>query len=172
MTKFRATSIAVFLMLAALALGACGDDEGSKESATTGTEATTTTGTTETGTTETRERTDTTETRERTGTTNTRERTQDDKGGSGGGGGSDDSSGSGTKTNSDSSPEKQLTDENVFSTSKKVCRDFLPIQLTKELKEGKTSAEDIADDYSKGYPSKQRKRARDGCLAGIKAKDL
>lgn len=171
MTKFRVTSIAVFLMFAALALGACGDDEGSKESATTGTEATTT-GTTETGTTETRERTDTTETRERTGTTNTRERTQDDKGGGSGGGGSDDSSGSGSKTNADSSPEKQLTDKNVYSTSRKVCRDFLPIALTKELKEGKTSAEDIADDYSKGYPSDQRKDARAGCLAGLKAKDL
>lgn len=171
MTKLRATSIAVFLTVAALALGACGDDEGSNESATRGTDAAdTTTGTTETttGTTE----TGTTKKRKRTDTTSTRERERGDKGGSkGGGGGSDGSGGSGGGSNSGSAPEKELSGKNVSSVSKTVCRDFLPTALAKELKDGKKSAEDIAKDYSAGYPSAERKRAYDGCLAGLKSKD-
>ena len=162
MTKLRMTSIALFLAVTALVLGSCGDDEGSKDSATTGADATatttgTTTGATDTGTTE------------RTGKTNTRERKRDDKGGSGGG--SDDSSGSGGGGSSGSSPEKELSGKNVYSTSKTVCSQFLPTTLERDLKEGKKSAEDIAKDYSNAYPSDERKRAYDGCLAGLKTKD-
>ncbi|HZO58605.1 MAG TPA: hypothetical protein VFB51_02840 [Solirubrobacterales bacterium] len=173
MTRFRATSIALFLAVAALALGACGDDEGSQESATTGTGTTeTTTGTTgtgaedgTTGTTETRERTDRTTTTERE-----RERKKksssgsDDSSGSGGGGKS------GGGGNSGSSPERELTGKNIFTTSKTVCSNFLPTALAKDLEDGKKSAEDIAKDYSAGYPSAERKRAYDGCLAGLKAR--
>ena len=164
MTKLRATSIALFLTVAALALGACGDDEGSNDSANTGTDATqATTGTSETGTTEAG-----TTTRERTSKTETRERTGDDKGGSnsGSGSGSNGSSGGGK----DSSPEKELTGKNVFSTSKTVCNSFLPTALAKDLEDGKKSAEDIASDYARGYPTAERKQAHDGCLAGLKAK--
>jgi hypothetical protein len=169
MTKLRATSIAVFLTVAAVALGACGDDEGCNESATTGTDATeTTTGTTEkTATAETTE-TGTTETRERAGKTNTTKRKRK-RGGSGGG--SDDSSGSGGGGNSGSAPAKELTGKNVRSTSKTVCSQFLPTALAKDLKEGKKSAEDIAKDYARGYPEAQRKSAYDGCLAGLKTRD-
>jgi hypothetical protein len=163
MTKLRATSIALFLALAALALGSCGDDEGSKESATTGADATqTSTGTTETTT-------DTTETRERTGKTDTGKRKRDDKGGSSGGG-SDDSSGSG-RGGKGNSPEKQLTSKNTYSTAKTVCKDFLPTMIDRDIKSGKTSAEEIAKQYSAGYPGKDRKKAHDGCLAGLKARD-
>jgi hypothetical protein len=154
----------LFLAVAALALGACGDDEGSNESATTGADATaTTTGTTGTTTGATGTGT------ERTDKTTTRERKRDDKGGRRGG--SDDSSGSGGGGNSGSSPEKQLTSKNVYSTSKTVCTDFLPIVLERDLKSGKKSAEDIAKDYANGYPSDERKRAYDGCLAGLKTKE-
>jgi hypothetical protein len=166
MTKLRATSIAVFLTVAALALGACGDDEGSNESATTGTDATEpTTGTTEkTETTE----TGTTETRERTDRTNTTKRKRK-RGGSDGG--SDGSSGSGGGGDSGSSQGKQLTGKNVKSTSKTVCSQFLPTALAKDLKDGKKSAEDIAKDYASGYPEAQRKNAYAGCLAGLKTRD-
>jgi hypothetical protein len=163
MTKLRATSIAVFLSVAALALGACGDDEGSNESATTGTDATeTTTGTTDTTETS---KTGTTETRERTGKTNTTKRKRKR------GGSSDDSSGSGSGGNSGSAPGKELTGKNVRSTSKTVCSQFLPTALAKDLKEGKKSAEEIAKDYARGYPEAQRKSAYDGCLAGLKTRD-
>jgi hypothetical protein len=167
MTKLRATSIALFLTVAALALGACGDDEGSNESATKGTDATeTTTGTTEKTDTTGTSKTGTTETRERTGKTNTTKRKRKR-----GGGGSDGSSGSGSGGNSGSAPAKQLTGKNVRSTSKTVCSQFLPTALAKDLKEGKKSAEDIAKDYARGYPEAQRKSAYDGCLAGLKTKD-
>ncbi len=160
MTKLRSTSIALFLAVATFALGACGDDKGSNESATTGAD-TTAAGTTETGT-----------TKKRTGTgkTETGKRKRDDKGGSGGG--SDDSSGSGSggKSGSGSSPEKELSGKNVYSTSKTVCNSFLPTALEQDLKSGDKSAEDIAKDYSKGYPAEERKRAHDGCLAGLKGK--
>ena len=171
MTRFRATSIPLFLTVAALALGACGgDDSGSTDSVAAGTDTTeTTTGTTETGTTESGT--------SKTGTTETRERTtkKERKSSSGGSGGSGDSgsgkSGSGKSGNSGKSPEKQLTGKNIFTTSKTVCSNFLPTALAKDLKEGKKSAEDIAKDYSAGYPSAERKRAYDGCLAGLKANE-
>ena len=164
MTKLRSTSIALFLALATLALGACGDDKGSNESANTGAD-TTAAGTTETGTTETgTTKTGTTKKRTRTGKTET----GDDKGGRRGG--SDDSSGSGSGKSGSDSPEKELSGKNVYSTSKTVCSSFLPTALQKELKDGDKSAEDIATDYSKGYPAEERKRAHDGCLAGLKGK--
>lgn len=167
MTKLRSTSIALFLAVATFALGACGDDKGSNESATTGAD-TTAGGTTETGTTETgTTKTGTTKKRTGTGKTETGKRKRDDKGGSGGG--SDDSSGGG-KSGSGSSPEKELSGKNVYSTSKTVCSSFLPTALEQDLKSGDKSAEDIAKDYSQGYPAEERKRAHDGCLAGLKGK--
>ena len=102
---------------------------------------------------------------ERTGKTETSERKRDDKGGSSGSsgsgsGGSDDSSGGGSGGGGKSqSPEKELTGKNVYSTAKTVCSSFLPTALEKELKDGKKSAEDIAKDYSKGYPA-ERAQAR------------
>jgi hypothetical protein len=164
MIKARGTSIAAFLVAAALAVSACGgDDEGSGDSARTGADPPLTT-TGETGTTQ--EGNGTTETRERTSKTTTRERERErerDKGG-----GSNGSSGSGGGGNSGSSQGQQLTGRNVEKTSKTVCSNFLPTQLAKQLKEGDKSAEDIAKDYSAGYPASQRKNAYDGCLAGLK----
>jgi hypothetical protein len=170
MTRLRATSIATFLTIAALVIGACGgDDSGSNDSAATGTDATeAATGTTETGTTSTGK----TETRERAETKKRKSSGGGSSGGSGGSGGGN-SGGSGKSGGSgnsgkDESPEKQLTGKNVFTTSKTVCANFLPTALAKDLKEGKKSAEDIAKDYSAGYPAAERKRAYEGCLAGLK----
>jgi hypothetical protein len=190
MTKLRGTSIALFLALAAFALAACGgDDNGGNNESAAGTDATeATTGTTdattgtETGSTESRER----------DRTQTGERKTDDKGGSGGGGGgSDDSgksgsggsgsggsggsgsgsggSGGGNKRKS-SSPENQLTNKNVESTSKTVCSQFLPTAIERDLKDGKKSEQDVAKDYSLAYPPGERKSAYDGCLAGLKSR--
>ena len=174
MSRFRGTSISAFLTVAVLALGACGgDDEGGQDSANTGTETAATTGTTETGTTnDGASETGTTE-RERTERTETQKRKRkssggsDDSSGSGGGG----NSGSGGGGNSGSNAEKQLTGKNVESTSKTVCSQFLPTALAKDLQDGDKSAEEIAKEYSAGYPAAERKRAYDGCLAGLKTRD-
>ena len=58
------------------------------------------------------------------------------------------------------------------STAKTVCTSFLPTALERDLKSGKKSAEDIAKDYSRAFPTtRSAKRAYDGCLAGLKTKD-
>ncbi len=174
MTRLHGTWAAAVLVAATLALGACGgDDEGDKSSTGAGTVATTTdtTASTKSGTT-TRERTGTTE--DRTERTQTRER-GDDKGGGGGsgssGGGSDDSSGSGGGNSGSGSKGEDLTATNTFSTAKTVCRNFLPKALAKDLKDGDKDPADIAKSYSRGFPSDLRKKAYDGCLAGLKARD-
>ena len=158
MTRFHTTSAAVILAVAALGLGACGDDNKSStsgDSATNDAIATnstdTTNGTTGTGTGKSR----TTADKGKTGTTEK----GDDKGGSGGNSGKRDSS------------ETELTGKNVKSTAKTVCTSFLPTALQRDLKSGKKSAEEIAKDYSRAFPTSQRKAAYDGCLAGLKTKD-
>ena len=177
MTRFRVTSISAFLTIAVLALGACGgDDEGSQDSANTGTDTAATTGTTETGTTTTgTNETGTTE-RERTERTETTKRKRkssgsDDSSGGGNSGSGGGNSGSGGGGNSGADAEKKLTGKTVFTTSKTVCSQFLPTALAKDLKDGDKSAEDIAKEYSSGYPAAERKRAYDGCLAGLKTRD-
>ncbi len=168
MTRLNGTSAAALLVVATLALAGCGgDDEPDNSTTGAGTVETTTgtTGTTESGTT--RERTATSE--DRTGTTKTRE-PGDDKGGSTSGGSDDDSSGSGSGGGS-GSKSQELTASNTFSTARTVCRNFLPKPLEKDLKDGDKSAAEIAKDYSRGFPSELRKKAYDGCLAGLKGKD-
>jgi hypothetical protein len=162
------SSIVALLAAATLALGACGgDDEGN---GTTGADtpipgATTNTGTTETGTTGTTEG-------ERTGTTpddrtTTSERGDDkggrDRSGSGGGGsgrGSDDSGGG--------SQPSQPGD--VYKVARTVCKTFLPKLIARDLEKGDKSPEEVARDYSRGFRERQRQRAYEGCLAGLKAR--
>jgi hypothetical protein len=172
MTRLNGTWAAALLVAATLAFGGCGGDDES-DTSTTGAGAvettTGTTGTTESGTT--RERTGTNE--DRTERTETRER-GDDTGGGGSGGGSDDSgngSGSGSGGGGSGSQSEELTAGNTFSTARTVCRNFLPKPLEKDLKDGDKSAADIAKDYSRGFPSELRKRAYDGCVAGLRGKD-
>lgn len=153
------------LAAAALALGACGgDDEGNGTTGAGSPEFTTNSGTGTTGTTE-RERTGTGEDR----TTKTKER-GDDRGGSsgsGGGGGSKDS-GSGGNDDSGSTAQPAAQPGNVYEVAQNVCNSFLPKLIARELEKGDRKPEDVARDYSRGFPAKQRERAYEGCLAGLK----
>jgi hypothetical protein len=158
------------LAAAALALGACGGDDGGNGSGTTDAASpdfTTNSGTGTTGTTE-RERTGTTEDR----TTKTRESGDDSGGSSGrnGGSGSSGSSKSGSGGNDDSGSKAQPNPQpgNVAKIAEKVCNSFLPKQISRALEQDKTSPEDVARDYSRGFPEKQRESAYEGCLAGLK----
>ena len=159
----------LLLVSAALALGACGDDEKgttgaatnadttTAETSTTGTERTTTTGEDRT-TTRKKDRTNTSEAGDDKGG---RTNSGSGKGGSGKSGGSDDSG-------STSQPAAQPG--NVKKVAKTVCNSFLPKQIQKELESGKRKPESVAKDYSRGFPAKQQEAAYEGCLAGLKAR--
>ena len=172
MTRFHSTWAAIVLAGAALALGACGGDDNNDSTtspAATGTDTSATTGTTE-------DKGNGTTTKERTTKTRTRERGDDSGGGGsnrGSGGGSDDSGNGGTTQKKSGSKDQaeELTPANTFSTAKTVCESFLPKALERDLKSGKKSADEIARDYSKGYPAEQRKKAYSGCKAGLSKKD-
>ena len=154
------------LAAVALALGACGgdDDGGSGTTAAGSPEFTTNSGTTTTGTTE-KERTGTGEDR----TTSTKER-GDDRGGSGGsgGGGGSKNSGSGGNDDSGSTAQPATQPGNVYKVAQTVCNSFLPKQIERSLEKGDRKPEDVARDYSRGFADKQKKRAYEGCLAGLK----
>ena len=158
-----------FVAAGALALAACGgDDEGN--GATTGATAedttTATTDTTTTGTTK-RQRTGTT----REDRTTTRERGDDsgggDRSGSGGGGSGGGSQGS---DDSGSTSEPAAQPGNVRRVARTVCNSFLPEQIQRDLEQDDRSPEDVARDYSRGFPKRQQKDAYEGCLAGLKAR--
>ena len=158
------------LAAAALALGACGGDDGGNGTGTTAAgspDFTTNSGTGTTGTTE-RERTGTTEDR----TTKTSEGRNDGggNGGSGGSGSGKSGSGKSGSGNDDSGSKAQPNPQpgNVAKIAEKVCNSFLPKQISRDLEQDKTKPEDVARDYSRGFPEKQRERAYEGCLAGLK----
>jgi hypothetical protein len=167
MTRLHRTWVATILIVAALALGACGDDEGGGESATTGTD----TVATDTGTTGT-ETTETTETKTgKTGTTETRERERERERSSGGGSGSGSgggSSGSGGGSSNKESPD--LNAGNAEKTAKTVCSGFLPKPTERDIKSGKKSREEVARAYARGFPRALRDDAYKGCLAGLPKK--
>jgi hypothetical protein len=167
MTRIHRTSTALILAVAALGLGACGDDNKSDTGGDAATNEAIATDAT-TGTTDSKTGTTGTGTTKKTGTTKTNESKRDDKGGSGGGSGGG-NSGSGNSGKRDKAEE--LTDKNVKSTAKTVCTSFLPKALERDLKSGDKSPEDIAKDYSRGFPQAQRKDAYEGCLSGLKSKD-
>jgi hypothetical protein len=151
------------LAAAALALGACGgDDEGNGTTDAGSPEFTTNSGTGTTGTTE-RERTGTSEDR----TTKTKER-GDDRGGSSGSGGGSNDGGSGGNDDSGSKAQPTTQPGAVFKIARTVCNSFLPKQIQRDLAKDKRQPEDVARDYSRGFPDKQRERAYEGCLAGLK----
>jgi hypothetical protein len=172
MSRFHSTWAAIVLVGAALALGACGGDDNNDSTtspAATGTDTTATTGTTE-------DKTTGKTTEDKPTKTRTRERGDDSGGGGsnrGSGGGSNTSGNDGTTQQKSSSKKgsEQLTPANTFSTAKTVCGSFLPKALERQLKSGKKSADEIARDYSKGYPAEQRKKAYSGCKAGLAKKD-
>lgn len=157
------------LIAAALALGACGGDDGGNGTTDAGSsEFTTNSGTGTTGTTET-ERTETGEDR----TTKTNDR-GDDRGGSSGGssgsggGGGSKNSGSGGNDDSGSTAQPATQPGNVYKVAQTVCISFLPKQTQRDLDQDDRKPEDVARDYSRGFPAKQRERAYEGCLAGLK----
>ena len=158
------------LLSAALALGACGGDDGGNGTTGAGSpefttnSGTTNSGTTTTGTTET-ERTGTREDR----TTSTKER-GDDRGGSGssGSGSGSKKRGSGGNDDSGSTAQPATQPGNVYKVAQTVCNSFLPKQIERNLDNGKRKPEDVARDYSRGFNDKQQKRAYEGCLAGLK----
>jgi hypothetical protein len=152
------------LAAAALALGACGGDDGGNGTTDAGSpEFTTNSGTGTTGTTE-RERTGTSEDR----TTKTKER-GDDRGGSGGsGGGGSKNRGSGGNDDSGSTTQPATQPGNVYKVAQTVCNSFLPKQIQRDLEKDDRQPEEVARDYSRGFPGKQRERAYEGCLAGLK----
>jgi hypothetical protein len=157
-------AIAVLLAAGALALGACGGDDGGGDTVgatqpTATTETTATTNTNRTGTT--RERTGTNEDR-----TSTRER-GDDGGGRNSGRGSDDS-GSGSRGGDDSgSTQPAAQPGNVRKVAQTVCNSFLPKAVERDLEQDDRKPEDVARDYSRGFPENQQKAAYEGCLAGL-----
>jgi hypothetical protein len=155
------------LAAAALALGACGgDDEGNGTTDAGSPEFTTNSGTRTTGGTTERERTGTGEDR----TTKTKER-GDDRGGSGGsGGGGSKNRGSGGNDDSGSTTQPATQPGNVYKVAQTVCNSFLPKQIERALDKGDRKPEDVARDYSRGFIARQRKRAYEGCLAGLKAR--
>ena len=163
MSTFRGgSSIATLLVAGALALGACGSDD-NKDSGTTA--ATATTGTTETTDTQTTGTTERTQTRE--------DRTTKTERGDDSGGRNSGSGGGGSKKGGDdsgSTPQPAAQPGNVYKVAKTVCNSFLPKQIAKDLKDGDRKPESVARDYSKGFPDKQRQRAYEGCLAGLKAR--
>jgi len=165
------------LAAAALALGACGgDDEQSNEDTGAATPGITTN--TDPGTTGTTER-DRTTTTDEDGTT-TRERGDDrggrDRGGSGGGGGSNGGGSGGGGSNGGGSGDEGSTAQppaqpgNVERTARTVCSNFLPKQISSDLARDRRDPEDVARDYSRGFPERQRERAYEGCLAGLKSR--
>jgi hypothetical protein len=149
---------ASLVIVAALALGACGGDDNKNDNAST------TTGTT---------------TQSTTGTTT-------GKSGNGGGkknkrsskkGGSkskSESSGgsttpsTATKTQATPSQGTTPTPNNPRAIAEKVCWQFLPNVIRRDLKRGKTTRQKVARNYSRGYPKDQRSQAYKGCLAGLK----
>jgi hypothetical protein len=154
---------------AALALGACGGDDNKN-----GDNASTTTATTETTGTSTGKTTDD------RGRNKGKDGSGDSKKGSGGksGSGSGGSGGTttggskttttGTQTGDQPTPTAPTNlQPTPFKTAKKVCGDFLPVPIQKQIKSGKISKETVAKNYSKGYPQGQRGEARKGCLAGL-----
>jgi hypothetical protein len=153
------------LAAAALALGACGgDDEGNGTTDAGSPEFTTNSGTGTTGTTE-RERTGTSEDR----TTKTKESGDDGGGSSGsGGGGGSKKGGSGGNDDSGSKAQPATQPGNVYNVAQTVCKSFLPKQIQRDLEKDDRQPEDVARDYSRGFPGKQRQRAYEGCLAGLK----
>jgi Flp pilus assembly protein TadG len=153
---------------AALALGACGGDDNKSDNASTTTATTQTTGTTTDKTTE-----DGGKKKGKSGSSGGSK-----SGGNNGGGGSGSSGGGGTTTRDQSTGTTQSSTQpepttpsqikvTPFKTAKKVCAQFLPEPIKRQIRSGKVSKETVAKNYAKGYPADQRNAARKGCLAGL-----
>jgi hypothetical protein len=161
-TSRARSSLLALTAAAALALGACGGDDGGGDTnaATTDT-ATATTNTGATGTTE----------RERTQTQGEDRTTTSEQGDDKGGGDGNGSSGKGKSGSDDSGASKGKLappeGNDVYSVARRVCNRFLPLITAEQLEKGETTPEKVAKDYARGYPERQQKRVYDGCLKGL-----
>jgi hypothetical protein len=151
---------ASLVIVAALALGACGGDDNKNDNASTTTG--TTTQSTTTGT-----------TTGKSGNGGPKKNKQSSKKGgskskSGSSGGSTTPS---TTTKTQATPSQGTTPTPPNSPrqiAEKVCSQFLPNVIRSDLKRGKTTIQKVARNYSRGYPKDQRSQAYKGCLAGLK----
>jgi hypothetical protein len=147
---------ASLVIVAALALGACGGDDNKNDNAST------TTGTTTQST-----------TTGKSGNGGGKENKRSSKKGgskskSGSSGGSTTPS---TTTKTQATPSQGTTPTPPNSPrqiAEKVCSQFLPNVIRSDLKRGKTTIQKVARNYSRGYPKDQRSQAYKGCLAGLK----
>ena len=64
--------------------------------------------------------------------------------------------GSGGNDDSGSKAQPAAQPGNVFKIAETVCNSFLPKQIERDLENGKSEPEDVARDYSRGFPDKQR----------------
>ena len=95
-------------------------------------------------------------------------------GGKNGGSGSDGGGAKGTspgQVETPSAPAQPNLIPKPRATAKKVCSQFLPLIIQRNLKRGKVTKEKVARNYSKGYPASQRDDAYKGCLAGLREID-
>ena len=60
---------------------------------------------------------------------------------------------------------------NAEKTAKTVCSGFLPKPTQRDIESGKKSREEVAREYSRGFPRDLRDEAYKGCLAGLPKKD-
>ncbi len=158
---------------AALALGACGGDDNKSDNASTTTDSTTQTTGTTTGKT-TGDGGKKGEDSGKSGKSGSGSGSGGSGSGSGSGSGGSNGGSNGTTTGDDTPTSTQptpTTPTNVqptpFKTAKKVCGDFLPEPIKRQIKNGKISKETVAKNYSRGFPEGQRGKAQSGCLAGL-----
>ncbi len=152
------------LIASVLVLGACGGDD-KKDTASNTSESTQST------------------TQATTGTTGNGGGPKKDSKGSGGGPkrsegkGSSTSGGGSTQTQTTATTQTETPTQTVpkpsdvkpFNIAKKVCGSFLPLTVSRQIKNGKTTKKKVAKQYSRGYPADQRTEAYKGCLAGLNA---
>jgi hypothetical protein len=164
-------SAPLLILVAALALGACGGGSDTK------TNASTTTATTPGSTTGASGASGATGAKKGHQKSRGKSSTGGSKanGGNGGGGGKT-STGSApppAKTNgTQTKPPSQGTTPTPANispakTAKTVCSQFLPEAIKRDIKRGKITKKKVATQYAKGYPKEQRSEAYKGCLAGL-----
>jgi DNA polymerase III gamma/tau subunit len=68
--------------------------------------------------------------------------------------------------------EKEAEDLSSQLIAKRVCQGFLPKQTEREIEKNKTTFEEIARNYAKGWPKAKQDVAYKGCLQGLRARKV
>jgi hypothetical protein len=156
----------ILILVAALALSACGGGDDKKDNAST-------TGTTTQSTTK-----GTTGTTGSSGGGKTNKKKSASKNSSGGSNGNGGNSSGGSTSPSQTTTSTQTTTPSQGTpprpaavtpakTAKTVCSQFLPEPIRRDIKRGKITKKKVATQYARGYPKDQRSQAYKGCLAGL-----